>query len=379
MTILRTSALVVAVCAVLAAAPRNDSTRDRSACAVKELKRNQAGVTVPSPDGTRYLVNKEDGKGVGQIYIGTTGSAALTCISCAQQPEGPKPDRYKTQPTWHPSGRWIFVPVERDKYVKTPILGLSRQYVKGQIRNGLWTNMWAVTPDGARWVRLTDFDDKPGNPNGFTGPAVTPNGRTVAWSQIVDGNVFKYTFGKWELMLADFVDDRGVPSLANARNITPENMFWNEVGNFHPDNESLLLTGSVEKRANGMDQYILNIRTHRLTNLTNSPTVWDEHGYFSPDGQTIIFMSAYPYRDDPKSSEILSIKTEFMLMNSDGSDLTQLTHFKTKGFPESKSGAIAANPVWYPDGRSAALRGLVFPDYEDWTIVFAGACGRSIR
>src|SRR5262245_6353591 len=124
-----------------------------------------------------------------------------------------------------------------------------------------------------------------------------------------------------------------------------------------------------------MDQYLLNIRTHQLINLTKTPTVWDEHGLFSPDGKKIIFMSAYPYRDDPKSSEVLSIKTEFMLMDSDGSHSTQLTHFKARGYPESGKG-IASNPVWSPDGRSAALRRLVFPDFEDWVIQFKGPCGR---
>jgi Tol biopolymer transport system component len=113
-----------------------------------------------------------------------------------------------------------------------------------------------------------------------------------------------------------------------------------------------------------------------LTNLTRSPTVWDEHGRFSPDGEKIIFMSAYPYRADPKASKVLSIKTEFMLMNKDGSGLTQLTHFREKGFPEYPSG-IAANPEWSYDGRSANLAALNFPKYEHWDVVFQGPCGKS--
>ena len=111
-----------------------------------------------------------------------------------------------------------------------------------------------------------------------------------------------------------------------------------------------------------MDQYILNIRTGKLINLTNSPTVWDEHGVFSPDGEKIIFMSAYPYRSDPKSSKALSIKTEFMAMNKDGSNLMQLTHFRQSGYPEySEKGGIAATAEWSPDGGSAYLSRLFFP------------------
>jgi hypothetical protein len=235
---------------------------DVTACEVKELKKSDAaGVLVYAPDGERYALNKEDRDGIAQIYVGRRGSSDLACISCTQQPGGPKPSRFKMQPRWHPSGRWIVVPVERDKYSRPPILGWSRKYVEGQLRNGLWTNMYAVAPDGRRWFRLTEFRDKPaGTPNGFTGPAFTSDGMKAVWSQIVDGNILKYwPFGRWELILADFEESDGTPRLANQRDITPPGMHWNEVGNFHPDNESMLLSGSVERDAQGMDQYVLNI------------------------------------------------------------------------------------------------------------------------
>jgi Tol biopolymer transport system component len=346
------------------------------ACTMTGLTRNSVeGIVVPSPDGASYLVNKEDAKGTGQLYRGSSGSTALTCLTCSQQPGGPKPDRYKTQPTWHPSGRWFFVAAERDTYTTPPLLGWNRDYVEGMIRSGLWTDMYAVSPDGTRWHRLTDFrSDVKGVADGFTGPAFTNDGKKAAWSQVVDGNVLTYTFGRWELILADFQEVNGVPALINRQNITPKGMDWNEVGNFHPDNQLLLLTGSVEKAAQGMDQYLLNIKTNALTNLTNSPKVWDEHGRLSPDGRKIIFMSAHPYRDDPKSSEVLTIKTEFMMMDSNGGNLVQLTHFKTPGYPESNE-AIAANPMWHADGRSAFLRTLLFPNYIDWTVSFKNACG----
>ena len=174
----------------------------------------------------------------------------------------------------------------------------------------------------------------------------------------MDGNVLKYTFGRWELMLADFDETDEVPRLTNVKNITPKGMHWNEPANFHPDDESLLFTGSVEKHAEGMDQYFLNIRTGELRNLTNSPTVWDEHGVLSPDGEKIVFMTAYPYRSDPKSSKIVTMKTEFMLMNKDGSNLVQLTHFKEAGYTEySAKGGIAATPRGARTGVRSTLAG----------------------
>ncbi|MCI0557091.1 MAG: hypothetical protein MN733_01240 [Nitrososphaera sp.] len=354
--------------------------RDTRDCTIKELKKSEIqGLKVYSPNGKKYLINKEDDKGIAQIYISKNNSSELTCITCTQRPGGPKPDRFKMQPHWHPSGRWILLAVERDQYSPPPLLGRSRNYVEGQLQNGIWTNMYAVSPDGERWHRLTDFKSGvAGTPDGFSGPAFTPDGKRAVWSQIVDGNIFAYwPFGRWELTLADFEEKNGIPSFTNLKNITPKGMSWNEPGGFHPDNESLLITGSIEKDAQGMDQYILNIRTGNLANLTNSPIVWDEHGRFSPDGEKLIFMSAYPYRDNPSASKVLGIKTEFMLMNKDGTGLTQLTHFRESGYPEYPSG-IAANPEWSPDGRSVSLRTLIFPNYEDWSITFQGSCGKSV-
>jgi hypothetical protein len=69
-----------------------------------------------------------------------------------------------------------------------------------------------------------------------------------------------------------------------------------------------------------------------------------------------------------------------MLMNKDGSGLTQLTHFHTPGYPEySKENGIAACPAWSPDGRSANLSTLIFPKYEYWDIVFQPSFGRTAQ
>ncbi len=336
---------------------------------------------MPSPNGRRYVVNKEDESGVAQIYIGEEGKEGLSCITCTERPGGPKRKRFKMQPRWHPSGRWIILAVERDKFSPPPLLSLSRRYVEGQLQNGLFTNMYAISTDGQQWYRLTDFHSgKKGVPDGYTGPAFTPDGKQALWSQIVDGNVFKYRpFGRWEMILAEFDDSDGVPKFTHQKDITPPGMHWNEPGNFHPDGDRIIFSGSDQKDAQGMDQFVLNIRTGRLENLTNSPTVWDEHGLFSPDGSKVLFMSAYPYRSDPKSSNVLSIRTEFMLMNSDGTDLRQLTRYREKGSPEYGKG-IAASAAWSRDGQSISANRLVFPNYEHWDIVFEGRCGnRSAR
>src|SRR5438445_7300955 len=74
-------------------------------CEVAELKKSETqGLRVYSPDGKQVLINKEDEEGTAQVYLGQADSPGLTCITCQEQPNGPKHNRRKMQPRWHPSG-----------------------------------------------------------------------------------------------------------------------------------------------------------------------------------------------------------------------------------------------------------------------------------
>ena len=348
------------------------------ACVVKDILRSSEGLTVWSPTGEQYIVNKKDAKGTYQLYVGTKGGSDPACVTCTKRPNSPELDRHKLQPRWHPSGKWIVLAGERESYDK-PIISTDKM-IEGWVQSGLWVNIYATRPDGSEWHRLSDFGGKQRG-DGFTGPAFTPDGKQAVWAQIVDGNIFANLFGRWELIQADFQEDRdSVPSFTNLRDITPEGAKWVEPGNFSPDGKSLLITADIGMNdPQGMDQFILDITTGGLRNLTNSPKLWDEHGVFSPDGEKILFMSSYPFRTSSLRHNTLFLKTEFMLMNKDGSGLQQLTHFNSPGYPETNTrpGSVAANGEWHPDGRTISVLNLFFPEYETWTITFKGDCGSS--
>jgi Tol biopolymer transport system component len=348
-------------------------------CAVKSFEPSpQAGLTVWSPDGSQYLVNKKDANGISQVYVGKKGSTAV-CITCTDKTNGPKATKRKMQPHWHPSGRWIVLAVEQDSFDK-PFYS-TPEMIEGWLQSGIWVDMYATTPDGSVWYNLQDFG--PSNKaDGFTGVAFTPDGRKGVWAQIVDGNVFAYTFGRWELILADFQEVNGVPSFTNLRNITPSDTYWVEPGNFSANGKDLVLTAdrgfADHSKVEGQDQYVLDVYSGRITNLTKSPTIWDEHGVFSPDGNKILFMSSSPFWWNPWSSTALFLNTEFMLMNKDGSNLRQISHFNYPGYPEySDVGSVAANAEWSPDGTTLSALNLHFPNYQMWQITFAGACGEA--
>ena len=341
-----------------------------SECNVVQIIRNSSPHKVYSPDKSKYLVNKQDAAGVYQVYIGNAGKSATTCISL-DHPGGilrQWKDRNKMQVQWHASGNFIICAVEKEFYQE--LLYTPYNIRLGILQCGIWMDIWAVTPDGSRWYNLSTTQ------NGFTGPAFTPDGTTAVWAEgLNNSNLAIDIFGKWRLQRSNFIVNNGIPSLTGITDISPQGSRWLEPGNFSPDGRSLLLNTDIGMtNAEGQDQYILDIVTGQLKNLTNSPKIWDEHGVFSPDGEKILFMSSYPYRADTNSYHTFSIKTEFMIMNKDGSDLRQLTHFRAPGYPESDSG-IAAVGAWSDDGSTIYAISLVFPDYEYWTIKLNGTCG----
>lgn len=344
-------------------------------CDVVEISHNPTQPVLWSSDKTKFLVNKQDASGVFQIFTGKAGETALANISSANTNGNccglfrGWSARNKMQVQWHPSGNYIICAVEKEFYNELLYVPYSTRL--GLLQSGIWMDIWAVTPNGNNWYNLASTE------GGFTGPAFTPDGSKGAWAEALsNSNLAVDVFGKWKLQLSNFSVVNGVPSFSNTANINPPGARWIEPGNFSPDGQSLLISSDIGiTNAEGQDQYILNIVTGQVTNLTNSPKVWDEHGIFSPNGKKILFMSSYPYRADTTSYHTFSIKAEFMLMNTDGSALQQLTHFRTPGYAESSPG-IAATGFWSEDGRTIYAQSLIFPNYDNWIIKLYGNCGK---
>jgi hypothetical protein len=354
----------------------NSKRASSDPCTVVTVEPAKGPPKIVSPDGWQYVVNDVDKNHNYQIFVSGRGTDDLHCITCNRRPGAPLPQRDKTMATWHPSGRWIAVAGEKDKHALQWIPKPLRQE---WVQCGVWMDMYATTPDGTCWYKLLECD-------GYTGPAFTPDGKKAVWAQIVGPVSKRDHVGKWALKIADFVDSGGYPRLENIRDITPPNTDWVEPGNFHPNGKDLLISADTDlPQAEWQDQFILDIYTGRLKNLTNSPRVWDEHGLFSPDGKKIVWMSSYPYRNQPNSWKILGLKTEFMMMNSDGTDVRQLTHLQVPGYRESphKDSGCAAVACFNQDGTeilgSQMLLGKKFPDGAYWKIKFSGPCGSASR
>lgn len=272
---------------------------------------------------------------------------------------------------WHPSGDFIICGVEKEYY--NELLFTPYSLLLGWLNSGLWLDIWAIKPDGSQWYNLYNTE------KGMVGPEFTTSGNKFAFAEAQDSsNLAVDIFGVWKLQYGDFAITNGTPSLTNVSDISPAGSRWNEPGNFSPVNDSLLIITSDigMTNAEGQDQFILNVINGNIVNLNNSPKIWDEHGVFSPDGQKIFFMSSYPYQADTNSYHIASIKTEFMLMDIDGGNQQQLTHFCDTNYYPAHVG-IAATGYWTPDGSKIYAQSLIFPDYNNWIINFSGNCGNS--
>lgn len=330
------------------------------------------------PGSRLTVITKQDSKGIYQLYT-IEGDHAPVCISCAPVPGGPRVDRNKMMASQHPSGHWIFVGVEEDAH---QLKWLPQSWQIGLMQTGKWLNMWLTTPKGDRWYQMTNYSDAPGSAQGYVGPVCTSDGKTVAWTELVDGNILRNLFGIWKLYTANFDVRGGIPSFVNKHDISPSGARWLEVGNFAPDDRRVLLStdlGLPEPRnPEGQDQWSVDIYSGRLQRLTNTPRVWDEHGVYSPNGRKVTFMSSYPYHlSDPNSYHTLTLRTEIMLMNSDGSALQQLTHFNEPGYPESQTGnTVAAGGMFQEDG--SLFISVMSPNFgkTNWQMrLRGGRCG----
>ena len=378
--------LFMASSSFMASHPQSDPTADKRrtpqpgspaadpACEVTDIQKDPTIIenAAKAPRSDLTAISQMDANSIHQLYI-KKGNGELNCLTCTARPGAPRTDREKMMVSFHPSGEWIFVGVEEDKHDNQ---WMPKSWQRGLLQSGIWLNIWITTPTGDRWYQITDYKKRPSD--GFVGIAMTPDGKKAVWAEIVDGNVFVNAFGIWKLYAADFQVKNGTPALVNRKEITPKGAKWVEPGNFSPDGKHVLLSSDIGlKDPHGQDQWSVDIENGALKNLTNSPAVWDEHGLYSPNGKKITFMSSSPYQNERNANKTESLKTEFMLMDSDGGHLQQLTHFNMPGYPESqRSKTIAAVAQFLDDG--AHMMATVMADNftkTNWTITFRGRCG----
>ena len=189
--------------------------------------------------------------------------------------------------------------------------------------------------------QLTDY----GVDQGVLHPHFNPSGDKVVFSHLYSDAGWT---GSWQIRLADFFLDGGVPKLDNVTDIKPgaevdEHTIFYETHDFSADGSKILFTSDIRLGAMGLSEiYTYDLTTEELVRLTNSWECMDEHANFSPDGEKIMWMS--------KMQRQWSLyKTDLFLMDKDGGNKTM--------FVQSPGGVIADND-WSPDGTRIAFVNL---------------------
>jgi uncharacterized protein (TIGR03437 family) len=391
-----TGAPACAGCTQYTNPPYTIASQGFGSCDVSSVAK--AGPLAPSAwpyvNGEEVYVQQATSANVDQLYIADVASDGSlqnkTCLSCSSPP-APPIDRYKNSPSLRPQGDWILVRVED---ADGPVINDSSTANQQVVRNnGYYADLWAVSLDGSQWYQLTQFTAPPGGDSGAHGildPRWSPDGTMVAYSETYQAPDPANRQGYWHLLLANFsVDSKGVPSFSNTTDISlPGDVFY-EVQAFSPDGSQLLVQSYTPGiNAYGVDIYSVNLTPGpnfgHYTDLTNSPYTWDEHPVFSPDGQKIawssslIFPNLIPeYGTLPWYQYRNYLHCEMFLMNSDGTNVEQLTSFNAQGVPQF---ADALFPTWNLAGTQIFVQSggadLPVPGGNSaWLVNFQGNCG----
>ncbi len=274
--------------------------------------------------------DKRGEDGFYDVYIMNPDGSNEYCLTCDTGLH------HMGNPAWHPSGEWIVF-----QAVNTALIPLymDAEEVNAHTNPGAgWLNNLWVTDRRGHFYQLTDV----GNKGGVLHPHFSHDGSQLLWAERIGDD----TTGAWVLNIADFtITDK--PHLMNIQSFTPGVQQFYESHGFSPDDTKILFSGNLQKDQPlwGLDIYELNIKTQKLTPLTDTFYEWDEHAHYSPDGQKIVWMSSAGYDMNP-------LKADFWIMDYDGSHKQQLTFFNTSTHVHYMGAPIvAADSSWGPDGQ----------------------------
>jgi Tol biopolymer transport system component len=303
--------------------------------------RDKGGRVDWSAANGKIAYDSPDEKGYFQVHVMNPDGSQDQCLTCSRSGISKK---HNGNPAWDPTGKYIVFESEKPQVPDT----IDKQATPGA---GTLNDLWIMSADGSRSWKVRDLPmrinrDAPGTLH----PHFSHDGKRLLWSERVSAG--GGGFGVWALHIGDIHWGSQV-TMDNVQTLTPgqQPCFYESHG-WSADDSRILFSGNLVpgQAGSGLDIYELTLAGSRLTRLTDSQTDWDEHAQYSPDGRYILWMSnnGLPLKLSP-----FQLRTEYWLMNADGSNKYQLTHFNTPGSPEyrGKPFITAGDSSWSPDGK----------------------------
>ncbi len=315
-------------------APRNAAPLAKNS-RIKAITALQVSGARPrfSPAGTEVVFDRANVDGFYDVYRSDLSGRIIASLTDGHPGIN---QRHNGNAIFHPSGKFIIFISEESDHVRLEDKDLGDPGV------GLYSNFWATDLEGRSFWKLTNIPIKKAVDDGIpsmaaVNPVFSADGSLFLWSErYAEGG--RFNWGRWRIMATDFVITGGTPSLENERVVA-----YAAKGNYVTamallDARRLLLAGNLDgQHEYGMDQYIEDVDTHELANLTNTPLVWEEDSCVAPNGQ-IIYMSNIDAKDALDFSNPdwhqQPREREYYLMNQDGSGRERLTYFNDPSAPE---------------------------------------------
>lgn len=241
-----------------------------------------------SPDGTKIAFSRfsetdtgADGTGTFQLFVADVDGSNEVCLSSAFL------TTHVGMAHWHPSGDWIICTREMT-------VGYDGVHFNAHPGKGIFTNIWAVRPDGTDWTQLTTYastrDGSPmHSPIGALQCRFNSGGNKLAWSSKI-GTDASLPFAYWNLCVAEFSLPSDVPTLGTPDTYTPGSGTFYEVFQWSAAGTEILV--ATDAASVLVESCMWNPGTNALTYITGPDTEWDEWSFFSPDETRVAVMTS---------------------------------------------------------------------------------------
>ena len=292
-----------------------------------------------SPDGRTIAFDRLGDDGKWDLWLMDADGNNQECLTC-DRPDLGSGDM--GQPAFHPSGEWLAFQRE------TP--DRPDNWLPSHPGAGVYNDLMLMRLSDRHVFMLNDVADGTNGVNGGTlHPVFSHSGDQILWTDYERG-CLTCPLGDWQIALADFEVDAGVPSLTNRQDFNPgKEGLWYETHGFGADDSWIYFSAATEgQNFFAADLIRMDLDTApeytRLTETGGSDLdekrAYDEHAHLTPAGDGMIWLN-----DESGVSE-------YWMMRPDRSGRFQVTDFNTKGHPHSElvdgKFSVPSDNAWNP-------------------------------